>query len=838
MADPAATHTPAPATDADGNLLLGKEEARALLQECFAEFKSGLTALVQVSIETTSDLFDDNEYVSEADTADFRSKRGQWVDRFGQALTELFERRLAGTRRQGRRPDFDASLSTLRVLNTFDHEKQAALTSSTQFLYRLTKRELDAIDLRVGVLFREYRTRDVDNPFSPDYVLDAIGLSSRALYPNPRVWRPLMERLLSDVTLGINKTFIKVNRFLADHQVLPEIKAQLRARSDFRPTDDAELLPAFLRLFEEVGSSRPEALLALNVAVPAASASTSTDLKALRYHAPAGRDASREEGASAPGPGPVSAQQGSPAAASAAGTRPGATEPAVGLPAADGDAAQAAAASIAALNPYIADLARALQAQDGAPPPQADPSGLPQLDPLMAIGSLSAAVAVLDRWQRLDPGFDHRLVAPADAAGGAPVAAMNRIPFIRAAIDDKVVNSTDKITMDVIGLLFDYIFRDSSIPEDLRSLFSRLQVPILKTALLDRSFFSDKKHPARRLLDHLAAAAIGATGDAGYHAAFELTAAGVVDVVCRDFQVDVTIFDAADRKVQEFVDVEQQKGAAALDKEVAEALAAEQGEADRSAVRALIRDKLSGLDVPFDVRSFSETIWADYLTGVRVAQGPEGDAWRGGIRTLDDLLWSLTSKERSGQKARLAKLVPGMIRNLRAGAVAVNVGDERVKPLLDAMYQLHMAAIKPTGAQAPPDAGPSAVHAAEVGTTAAGTSDADAAVEAAALAPRIANVHDFVAEMVVGTWLAFGRGERAVNARLSWVSPLRSKYLFTTRERTRAIVVTPEELAWQLGAGKASLVVEPVPLFDRAVSAALDTLAAQKRPPGETAVAA
>jgi hypothetical protein len=91
--------------------------------------------------------------------------------------------------------------------------------------------------------------------------------------------------------------------------------------------------------------------------------------------------------------------------------------------------------------------------------------------------------------------------------------------------------------------------------------------------------------------------------------------------------------------------------------------------------------------------------------------------------------------------------------------------------------------------------------------------------------------------MVVGTWLAFGRGDTVVNARLSWISPMRSKYLFTTRERSRAIVATPEDLAWQLGAGKATLIVEPVPLFDRAVSAALDTLAAQK-PHGDTAAAA
>ena len=100
--------------------------------------------------------------------------------------------------------------------------------------------------------------------------------------------------------------------------------------------------------------------------------------------------------------------------------------------------------------------------------------------------------------------------------------------------------------------------------------------------------------------------------------------------------------------------------------------------------------------------------------------------------------------------------------------------------------------------------------------------------------PR-ANVHDFVGEMAVGTWLAFGRGAEAVNARLSWVSPLRSKYVFTSRSRTQAFVFSPEELAWELGSGRAALVVEPVPLFDRAVSAALDTLAASRAPSGKAA---
>ena len=91
-------------------------------------------------------------------------------------------------------------------------------------------------------------------------------------------------------------------------------------------------------------------------------------------------------------------------------------------------------------------------------------------------------------------------------------------------------------------------------------------------------------------------------------------------------------------------------------------------------------------------------------------------------------------------------------------------------------------------------------------------------------------VHDYVSEMPVGTWLAFTKEGQPINARLTWVSPLRTKYLFTSRSRARAFVYTPEELAYEISAGQVSLVVEPVPLVDRAVNAALNDLGARQPP--------
>ena len=849
---PTTTLTFPPATDADGKLLLSAEEANSLLRDCFAAFKLGLHELVAMSIETTNDLFEMNEYVNENDAQEFRSKRGDWVKRFERTLTDLFEKRIGGKKRSGRRPDFDASLTTLRVLNAFDQEKQASLIMASAMLRQTTRREMGAIDMRAGVLLREPRLRDTDNPFSPDYLLDAIGVTCRSIYPNPRVWRPLMERVLADVTPGIKKVYLRVNRFLAERHVLPEIKAELRARSDLRPADDAELLPVFLQLFKEAGPSVADALLAMNIQIPAASAGETAPSGVAVAKPLVPTTASSAKAAPVTSGEPALTPSPEVKAAPAAEPSPPTSHDAplsgdaeaplhhllVGAP----DPMMHAIAPLAAVavNPYVIDVA-----QQHAPVAQpVNAFGLPTLDPMLALGTLSTAVAVLDRWQHLDPGgrygeADGDAANAGDADGQPAALPLNRIPFMRAAIADKVVNSTDKITMDVIALLFDYIFRDPSIPETLRSLFSRLQVPILKTALLDRSFFSNKKHPARRLLDHLAAASIGATGDAGYCASFELVASGIIDEICRDFKVDMAVFEDADVRLQEFVDGEQSRVSAALDTEVVEALSAEKTESDRAHVRVLIRDKLSGLDVPFDVRAFSETVWADYLTEIRSRDGADSTAWTTAVQTLDELLWSITAKERTAQKARLAKLVPSIIRNLRAGATAVKVAAERVQPFLETVYKMHMAAIKPRIQDAPPAvaqaAGAPVQASAPVADSAPATSPTPptrptpaspmSATPVAVDSPVLDNVHDFVNEMVVGTWLAFGKDGHTINARLSWVSPLRSKYIFTSRARSKAIVVTPEELAWQLGAGKATLVVEPVPLFDRAVSAALDTLA-------------
>src|SRR6185369_10428680 len=84
------------------------------------------------------------------------------------------------------------------------------------------------------------------------------------------------------------------------------------------------------------------------------------------------------------------------------------------------------------------------------------------------------------------------------------------------------------------------------------------------------------------------------------------------------------------------------------------------------------------------------------------------------------------------------------------------------------------------------------------------------------------------ADLVLGTWLSFEQGETIVKARLSWISPWRATYVFANRSGSVVMTFSPEELAWEMSTGRAALILEPVPLFDRALSAALDYLAERK----------
>ncbi|MCK5361569.1 MAG: DUF1631 family protein, partial [Gammaproteobacteria bacterium] len=106
--------------------------------------------------------------------------------------------------------------------------------------------------------------------------------------------------------------------------------------------------------------------------------------------------------------------------------------------------------------------------------------------------------------------------APA-GAGGAPVidpalvgaGNTNVLRELKAAHVTEGMGQIDVVMFDVVSMMFDFILDDDNVPDPMKALIGRLQIPMLKVALIDKSFFSKKSHPARRFLNTLAEAALG-----------------------------------------------------------------------------------------------------------------------------------------------------------------------------------------------------------------------------------------------------------------------------------------------------------------------------------------
>src|SRR5438477_12453161 len=113
----------------------GTAESRALLRECFTQYKARLIDMARSSLEMSTDLFEWNTQVAEGEVERFKARRGEWLERFAHTIDELYERRMAGQRRKGRRPDAESAGLNVKMLSEFDHAKQDALVNAMQRLH-------------------------------------------------------------------------------------------------------------------------------------------------------------------------------------------------------------------------------------------------------------------------------------------------------------------------------------------------------------------------------------------------------------------------------------------------------------------------------------------------------------------------------------------------------------------------------------------------------------------------------------------------------------------------------------------------------------------------------
>ncbi len=427
----------------------------------------------------------------------------------------------------------------------------------------------------------------------------------------------------------------------------------------------------------------------------------------------------------------------------------------------------------------------------------------------------------------------HREGGQLTAASGGEML-VNVVRGIKAAPQSASLGTVDAMTIDIVAMLFDYIFEDRHIPAVVKAQLGRLQIPTLKVALLDRNFFSSKSHPARRLLDLLAESAIGLdeanAGDGAVLALIE----SVVQQVLAEFDTDLGLFEAQAGRVAAFIEERKRAEIAVVERSARLLEEREREEIARAVAEEEVERRLDGnvWAVPA-LRDMLRETWVKALARVQAAEGEGSPAWKSLIATMDDLLWSVEPKVAAEDRKRLVTMLPSMLKHLQDGLQRGELDAARREEFLGALVDSHAAAVKSglRGLAALPAATePEAPEPAEIAREVVPAGEIR--VEEIRLrTPRgkapVRNVFTRTGiwtNLQRGTWVEFTGAAASVRARLTWISPNKGVYLFTNPlSSVAAVSISPEALAEQMRKGEAR-VLDDAPLVERAVDSMLANL--------------
>ncbi|KAF1714007.1 thymidine phosphorylase [Pseudoxanthomonas yeongjuensis] len=355
----------------------------------------------------------------------------------------------------------------------------------------------------------------------------------------------------------------------------------------------------------------------------------------------------------------------------------------------------------------------------------------------------------------------------------------------------------DEDAIDLVGMLFDVMLDERDLEGRPRELIGRLVVPFVKVALLDRRMFVQKTHPARRLLNVLAEACEGNSGESAAERTLMAKVEEVVDRLTAEFNENLAVFLTLEEEFRDFLNQHKRRI------EIAERRAAEiqsgQERLETARVRMALElsARLDGRHVPQAIDDFMRQPWAHHVTMTVLREGEDGEGLRDALLLADGVMEELAEAQRQIiGKPWLQTWRPSLQKVFASVGMNADAASSAVDALHDTLQAV--AASRPDLEKSLPEL-PQVVlpRASEEESTpiqlVGGTDTLDFDSTDA----------DHFRGLPIGTWLDFIDKDNKVQAgKLSWVSPISSRLLFVNRRGVRFCVASPEELAVMVRMGR------------------------------------
>ena len=474
----------------------------------------------------------------------------------------------------------------------------------------------------------------------------------------------------------------------------------------------------------------------------------------------------------------------------------------------------------------IFSLLQNLVAGQGAAGGRGGGAGGLALPPGVVILQGAELLGSLTRLQQGDTSVIPGGLPAAAAAGSGTVNVLNELKSTSFAAG---LVQMDATTLDIVAMLFDQLFDDPKIPVGLKSLIGRLQIPMLKVAIADKSFFTNKTHPARALLDTFGDLAARLPTEFGTQHPTFVRIEALVQQIVDTFQEDVGVFEGARAQLEALIaehdeHIQAESQAAAKRIEQTENLAVA-----KTAAEDEVKARLQSHNVPGTVLEFIVEQWRRLLLLVHAKYGRNGAEWKDAIETMDELIWSVEPKTSVEDRRKLAAMVPRLIKRLGKGMQALGTPADVRQRFLGELMRIHTEPLAKANEKPAPDKTPAAAQPASAAPASLDLSApvtvknpygaGEVQVSGLDFAPMPADLDKRAAakavlqaslaaeppeKMTMGTWVEFrpkDNGEQRV-AKLLFVSPKKTRYLFSDRRGEDVLELSRAEIVRRLRTGE------------------------------------
>lgn len=676
---------------------------------------------------------------------------------------------------------------------------------------------LATLNVRLAFLLDRDILRVNQNPFRPEVFLMAMQDAWCEFEPDPESAGLLMPLLKPELFLDLGGMFEALNLTLMRKGRIPGSVDQRRRQDSHDATPkapkgpDPDALALQLRQFFAAPEPRSERAPGLHnalrlpasafaAAAPAAGAFSvvATDEFDLTLpHLPGATQPAAQSNAAAAGFSPASALAGAP------GWPQGAAS---GFHGAVDNRALQQGAQAALREPLLAYLAHLQQLGSPAGPAAAGHPGIPD----------ASQPAPRPQGQGGGPAT---AVPPADATPHNVI----YLPGIKQSAPQGSLTRADENTIDLLTAVFDTVFRDQNISQEIRDLIGFLQIPVLKAALADKDFFFQEAHPARRLIELLSR--LGWEKRKGPQDPLFQAMQRSVDRVGRDTAHEASVFAEAVSELEATLQAEEEAAASAIAEPIASALKQEKiAEAGRSA-RESVSLRIGTGEVVAVVEAFLESKWLTVMTVAYTVEDSKPGAVRNATRAMDELIWSVKPKLVAEERRALIAKLPPLLATLNKWLDVIKWQDaDRLRFFAD-LAECHASIVR-----APLELSPerqveiamevarkAAEHRLELQNRPAGAVAEPEPVQDEATAG--------VDMLRRGMWLEFAESGNAHvgKVKLAWISPLKTLFIFSTGARQEAFSLSGQALAERFRARSVRLLPSEG-LVGRALSQALQSM--------------